>query len=152
MADWKLLVQELCDTISRHLDEQKIDADVEAEESDDENFDPDALPSFLEEMFNDGFNYHVTFKLRHDGMMGFDFGWADDVNPAVASNAFANFLFLIHNGKIKDQFIEGLRAHGIQTGTSAMTDLIGQKFMGIDQEYAGKRVAVHPLEIFPSRQ
>jgi hypothetical protein len=141
----------LCDTISRHLDEPKIEGDVDKE------FDPDEQDdTFLEDLAAlseqmDSFDYAVEFKLKHDGSLGFDFRWAEDVNPAVASNAFANFLLLIHNGKIKNQFIEGLRAHGIQTGTTPMTDLIMNKFMAVDEEYAGNQMAVDPLEIFGQR-
>jgi hypothetical protein len=151
MADWKQLAQELCDTISKHLDEPKTDIESECcQEEGLEFLTPELLDQL--EQGRDGFDYAVTFKLKHDGSLGFDFKWAEDVNPAIASNAFSNFLFLIHNGKIKNQFVEGLRAYGIQTGTTGMTDLIMTKFMGVDDDYAGNKTAVNPLEVFRSRE
>jgi hypothetical protein len=158
MANWKLLVQELCDTISKHLDEPKTDVEPDLVPGDDSDFiEGEGDEEFIFEMEQlnkqlEGFDYFVTFKLKHDGSLGFDFQWAEDVNPAVASNAFANFLFLIHNGKIKNQFIEGLRAHGIQTGTTGMTDLIMTKFMAVDDDYAGNKAAVNPIDVFGPRE
>ena len=140
MQNWKAVAEDLLETISRHCDEHLTD-DVDAEANEE-----------LEEYTEDGFDFHVTFKLKHNGMLGFDFDWADDVHPAMSAQAMGAFLTMIQSGQIQEQTIDGLRGYGIQMGTSDMTELIVQKLVQLSEQYNGRDVAIKPQHIFAPPQ
>lgn len=97
---------------------------------------------------DDGFDFHVSFRLDVEGNMDFSFGWPQDINPAVSAQVIANLLYNLQIGNVNPQIIQGLKGYGIKEDKSDMTELISYKFCEMIDFGSGNDIAVKPDEIF----